>query len=229
MSDPIKISFKNVDYKVRVKASAEERRYSGRNYKELHILKNCSGVLLPGQTHFIMGASGAGKTSLLNALSDRIGLKTGDSLTGEITLNDKHKLDQETFGRFANYVMQDDVIFRYFTVREALTFAARLKLKISIEEQDKRINRLIRELGLSHCADSQVGSALKKVISGGERKRCAIGVELITDPRVVLLDEPTSGLDSFTAVTICKILKKIARDHGKTICATIHQPSSQAF
>ena len=133
------------------------------------------------------------------------------------------------FGRFANYVMQDDIIFRYFTVREALTFAARLKLKVSEQEQDSRINKLIEELGLSHVADSQVGSTLKKVISGGERKRTAIGVELITDPNVILLDEPTSGLDSFTAVKICKILKKLARDHGKTICATIHQPSSQAF
>lgn len=88
---------------------------------------------------------------------------------------------------------------------------------------------MIEDLGLSHCADSMVGSVLKKVISGGERKRTAIGVELITDPRVVLLDEPTSGLDSFTAVKICRILKEIARKHGKTICATIHQPSSQAF
>ena len=110
-----------------------------------------------------------------------------------------------------------------------MTFAARLKLRISEEEQDKRVNKLIQDLGLSHVADSMVGSALKKVISGGERKRTAIGVELITDPRVILLDEPTSGLDSFTAVRICKILKKLAREQGKTICATIHQPSSQAF
>ena len=175
-----------------------------------------------------MGASGAGKTSLLNVLSDRIGLKPGDSLSGDIKLNDKYNLNQNTFGRFANYVMQDDIIFRYFTVREALTFAARLKLKVSEEEQDKRINKLIEELGLAHVADSMVGSQIKKVISGGERKRTAIGVELITDPNVVLLDEPTSGLDSFTAVKIVKILKKIARQ-GKTICATIHQPSSQAF
>jgi ABC-type multidrug transport system ATPase subunit len=102
--------------------------------------------------------------------------------------------------------MQDDIIFSYFTVREALTFAARLKLKIPEDEQDKRIERLIDELGLTHVVDSQVGSILKKVISGGERKRTAIGVELITDPNVILLDEPTSGLDSFTAVRICKIL-----------------------
>jgi ABC-type multidrug transport system ATPase subunit len=70
---------------------------------------------------------------------------------------------------------------------------------------------------------------MKKVISGGERKRTAIAVELITDPNVVLLDEPTSGLDSFTAVKIVKILRKLAREQGKTICATIHQPSSEAF
>jgi ABC-type multidrug transport system ATPase subunit len=133
------------------------------------------------------------------------------------------------FGRFANYVMQDDIIFSYFTVREALTFAARLKLKIPEDQQDQKIAKLIQDLGLVHVADSQVGSALKKVISGGERKRTAIGVELITEPNVVLLDEPTSGLDSFTAVKICKLLRKLAREQGKTICATIHQPSSQAF
>jgi ABC-type multidrug transport system ATPase subunit len=116
-------------------------------------LKNCSGVLFPGQTHFIMGASGAGKTSLLNVLSDRIGLKQGDSLSGDIKLNDRYTLNQNTFGRFANYVMQDDIIFRYFTVREALTFAARLKLKISEGEQDKRIQKLIDDLGLSQVSE----------------------------------------------------------------------------
>jgi ABC-type multidrug transport system ATPase subunit len=74
-----------------------------------------------------------------------------------------------------------------------------------------------------------VGSNLKKTISGGERKRTSIGVELITDPSVILLDEPTSGLDSFMARTVCKILQEIAHDQGKTIISTIHQPSSQAF
>lgn len=82
---------------------------------------------------------------------------------------------------------------------------------------------------MSECADTVVGDTLLKTISGGERKWTAIGVELITDPQILLLDEPTSGLDSFTAVKIVKILQNIARKHGKTICATIHQPSSQAF
>ena len=125
--------------------------------------------------------------------------------------------------------MQDDIIFPYFTVREAMTFAARLRLKISEEEQDKKVEGLIKDLDLGKCADTIVGSVLKKTISGGERKRTAIGVELITDPSVILLDEPTSGLDSFMAKTICKLLQKLAHQNGKTIISTIHQPSSQAF
>jgi ABC-type multidrug transport system ATPase subunit len=91
--DPIKISFTDVNYKVRVKSSPQERRLTGQTFKELHILKDCTGVLFPGQTHYIMGASGAGKTSLLNVLSDRIGIKPGDSLTGQITFNDRYRLD----------------------------------------------------------------------------------------------------------------------------------------
>jgi ABC-type multidrug transport system ATPase subunit len=102
--------------------------------------------------------------------------------------------------------MQDDVIFEYFTVREALTFAARLKLDLSVEDQDKRVNKLINDLSLEKCANTQIGGLMKKTISGGERKRTAIGVELITDPSIVLLDEPTSGLDSFMAKKICKTL-----------------------
>ena len=102
--------------------------------------------------------------------------------------------------------MQDDVIFQYFTVKEALTFSARLKLTIPEAEQDKRVMQLIEDLGLQECADTRVGSVEKKFISGGERKRTAIGVELITDPQIILLDEPTSGLDSFTAVKIVKVL-----------------------
>lgn len=102
--------------------------------------------------------------------------------------------------------MQDDVLFGYFTVREALTFAARLRLKISEADQDKRIDKLIDDLGLEKCKDTQIGTVLKKTISGGERKRTAIGVELITDPSMILLDEPTSGLDSFMAKSICRLL-----------------------
>lgn len=131
-----------------IKASREEIRGGAPPIRTLEVLKGCTGLCLPGQLTFIMGASGAGKTSLLNRLSDRIGLKPGDTLGGSVTFNDNHELDQALFGSYASYVMQDDVVFAYFTVKEALTFAARLKLNVSEEEQDRRIEQLISDLGL---------------------------------------------------------------------------------
>lgn len=112
-------------------------------------------------------------------------------------------MTSDMFGLYASYVMQDDVLFAYFTPKEALTFSARLRLKCSEEEQDVKVAVLIKDLGLSKCQDTLIGSVLKKFISGGERKRTSIGVELITDPSVIMLDEPTSGLDSFRATGIC--------------------------
>ena len=81
---------------------------------------------------------------------------------------------------------------------------------------------LIFDLGLEQCKDTIIGSQLKKTISGGERKRTSIGVELITEPSMILLDEPTSGLDSFMATSICALLQKLAHKQGKTIISTIH-------
>lgn len=98
------------------------------------------------------------------------------------------------------------MLFAKFTVEEALTFAARLKLKISHDRQKLLVEQIINDLGMSHIAKSFIGDVNHKVLSGGERKRCSIGVELISDPSVVLLDEPTSGLDSFKALSICKLL-----------------------
>lgn len=86
----------------------------------------------------------------------------------------------------------------------------------------------MKDLGLISAADTPVGSHKHKTLSGGERKRTAIGVELITDPSLILLDEPTSGLDSFKALQIVKLLKKLA-NRGKTVVSTIHQPGSDAF
>ena len=91
--------------------------------------------MLPGQTHYIMGASGAGKTTLLNALSGRIKLNKQCRLTGDRTLNDVIPLDSRSFSKFGAYVMQDDMLFEYFTVKEALEFAAKLKLTVSDQEK----------------------------------------------------------------------------------------------
>ena len=108
-------------------------------------------------------------------------------------------------------------------------FAANLKLAhLKVEGREQRVLKLIEDLGLKGAQNTVIGNVLQKTISGGERKRTAIGVELITDPSLVLLDEPTSGLDSFKALQIVKLLKKLSRQ-GKTIISTIHQPSSESF
>lgn len=119
--------------------------------------------------------------------------------------------------------MQDDILFGFLTVRESLTFTARLRLPDVPEQvQDQRIQKLMQDLGISHIQNSLIGDVHRKVISGGEKKRTAIGVELISDPPLLLLDEPTSGLDSFKATAIVKLLDRLAKQEGKTIIATIH-------
>jgi ABC-type multidrug transport system ATPase subunit len=186
------------------------------------IVKGCSGFASPGIATYIMGSSGAGKTSLLNILSDRVALINKATLSGTITFNDDIPVNQETFARYAAYVMQDDILFSHFTVVEALTFSARLKLQTTHEEQDADVIRIIQELGLFHVKDSQIGDIRRKILSGGERKRTSIGVELVSDPSLIMLDEPTSGLDSFKARSICKLLHDLARKKGRTIVSTIH-------
>lgn len=103
------------------------------------IVKDCSGYAPPGLTTYIMGSSGAGKTSLLNILSDRVALINKATLSGNILFNDTMPVNQSTFARYAAYVMQDDILFSHFTVVEALTFSARLKLRIPIPEQDAMV------------------------------------------------------------------------------------------
>ena len=228
-SIPIKVSFNDLKYTVQVANSKEQINNGASRYREEVILKSVSGYMLPGQTHYIMGASGAGKTTLLNALSGRIRIDKSCTLTGERLLNDIMPLNSSSFGKFGAYVMQDDILFEYFTVREALRFATNLKLNVSQAEADRRIDDIIDELGLRKCQHTQVGSALRKTISGGERKRTSIAVELVTDPSLIVLDEPTSGLDSFKATGIVQTLHNLAQTRGKTIISTIHSPSSDAF
>lgn len=117
-------------------------------------------MALPGETLYIMGSSGAGKTSLLNILSDRISKKSGATVAGSIMINDLMPLDQGKFGSIGAYVMQDDILYQNFTPREALTFAARLKLGGAIEEQNRRVEELLEELGLYNVTNVMIGSVL---------------------------------------------------------------------
>ncbi|CDW82848.1 abc transporter family protein [Stylonychia lemnae] len=225
----IKLTFKDVRFEITNELNKDKKKDIDQKVVKQQILKNVTGYAMPGQTLYIMGSSGAGKTSLLNILSDRTSKRSGTTIEGQILINDKTQLSSQVFGSVAGYVMQDDILFAYFTPKQALTFAARLKLnQYSQKIQDERVESLLEELELKAQADTIIGSQRKKMLSGGERKRVSIGVELITDPSLILLDEPTSGLDSFKALKIVKLLNRQARK-GKTVISTIHQPGSEQF
>lgn len=114
------------------------------------------------------------------------------------------------------------------TVRECLEFAAKLKLGGSTDSKIERVNELIGELSLTKCQNTKIGGPLVKGVSGGERKRTSIGVELITNPNLIFLDEPTTGLDSYTATTVIDTLRNLAKQ-GRTVISTIHQPNSDIY
>lgn len=126
-------------------------------------------------------------------------------------------------------MQQDDILFQTMSVRECLEFAARLKLPGTDEEKIQRVDELIITLKLKKCENTRIGGPLVKGVSGGERKRTSIGVELITDPSLIFLDEPTTGLDSFTATSVMETLGDLARYGNRTVISTIHQPNSDIF
>ncbi|GCC19129.1 hypothetical protein chiPu_0018227 [Chiloscyllium punctatum] len=131
---------------------------------------------------------------------------------------------------FYLFVLQDDVVMGTLTVRENLQFSAALRLPKNIRNKEKnnRIDQVIKELGLSKVADSKVGTPFIRGVSGGERKRTNIGMELIIDPSVLFLDEPTTGLDASTALAVLMLLQRMSRK-GKTIIFSIHQPRYSIF
>ena len=116
-----------------------------------------------------------------------------------------------------------------FTPEESFRFAAKLRTNLSRYGVEAKVKEIIERLGLQNCRDTRIGGVLVKGISGGERKRTSIGVELITDPNLLLCDEPTSGLDSTNALKVMTMLKKEAEERQTTIICTIHQPSAEIF
>lgn len=192
------------------------------------IIRGVSGTVMPGQFLAIIGASGAGKTTLLNFLSGRE-ISQNLKKTGSIKVNGQEKETIRNFSANSAYVQQDDILFQTMTVRECLEFAAKLKLPGTNADKVQRVNELIDELKLNKCQFTRIGGPLIKGVSGGERKRTSIGVELITDPSLIFLDEPTTGLDSFTATSVMETLGDLAKKQGRTVISTIHQPNSDIY
>ncbi|XP_014285221.1 protein white [Halyomorpha halys] len=193
-----------------------------------HILKNVTGMALPGELMALMGSSGAGKTTLLNTLNFRS--PPSVEVTGRRALNGI-PVNAKTLSSLSAYVQQDDLFIGTLTVREHLIFQAlvRMDRHIPLETRMARVEEVISELTLSRCQNTIIGVPGKlKGISGGEMKRLSFASEVLTNPPLMFCDEPTSGLDSFMAQNVVTVLKSLA-EKGKTVICTIHQPSSEVY
>lgn len=179
----------------------------------------------PGSLIGIMGASGAGKTTLLNVLS---GIEKPSS--GSVTINgiDLHGKTDQLKG-VIGYVPQDDLLIEELTVYQNVYYNARLCFRdLSEEEIDELVLKVLDNLGLSDTKDLRVGNPLDKTISGGQRKRLNIGLELLREPSILFLDEPTSGLSSRDSENVLDLLRELTLK-GKLIFVVIHQPSSDLY
>jgi ABC-type multidrug transport system ATPase subunit len=180
----------------------------------------------PGKLIGIMGASGAGKTTLLNVLS---GIDRPTSGTIKINGVEMFSGDKEKVKGAIGYVSQDDLLIEELTVYQNLYYNAKLCFAdLSEEELDKRVMATLSNLGLDQRKDLRVGSVLDKTISGGQRKRLNIALELIREPAVLFVDEPTSGLSSRDSENVIDLLKELSLK-GKLIFVVIHQPSSDIY
>nr|XP_015834339.1 PREDICTED: uncharacterized protein LOC100141557 [Tribolium castaneum] len=184
------------------------------------ILNSVNGKFRCGEFTAILGPSGAGKSSLLNILA---GCVTG-GVKGSIKINDRPR-DMKIFNKLSSYIMQEDCIQPRLTVKEAMIYAACLKLGAHIEYRDKLavIHEVIDLLGLEKCVDT-----LSEHLSGGQRKRLSVALELVNNPPVIFLDEPTTGLDNFAINQCIHLLKKISQ-LDRTVVCTIHQPPASIF
>lgn len=179
--------------------------------------------LRSGQLVAVMGGSGTGKSTLLSLLN---GTLRPDS--GSITLNG-YDVSDPRVKDLIGFVPQDDLLIEELTVYENLMFTARLCFAdLSMEEISARVDTILRELGLESTKHLKVGSPIHKYISGGQRKRLNIALELIREPAVLFLDEPTSGLSSSDSEKVINLLKEQTYK-GKLIVVNIHQPSSDIF
>lgn len=221
-SDGLPLWFRQIGYAVQV----PKRQDKEASTKQ--ILNSVSGVCKAGRVLAIMGPSGAGKTSLLDILAGR-----KPQSMGQLCLGHKVGCGPEDIRRQAAYVQQDDAIMASQTVREALHMAALLTLprELSRAEKVQKAEEVLRTFSLEGCADTIVGDPVGTIkgISGGERKRCAVAMSVMREPRIIYLDEPTSGLDSHKAYMLVKIIKQLAFMSNATVVCTIHQPSSDIF
>ncbi len=188
-------------------------------------LRNINFSETQGKLIGIMGASGAGKTTLLNILSG-----INKPTTGEIRINgtNLHEGEENLKGSIG-YIPQDDLLIEELTVFQNLYYNAKLVFRDKEEEELKElVDKTLYNLGLGEIKDLKVGSPMNKLISGGQRKRLNISLELIREPAILFVDEPTSGLSSRDSENVMDLLRELTLK-GKLIFVVIHQPSSEIY
>uniref|UniRef100_A0A804R6B1 ABC transporter domain-containing protein n=1 Tax=Zea mays TaxID=4577 RepID=A0A804R6B1_MAIZE len=185
------------------------------------LLRSVTGKLMAGRVAAVMGPSGAGKTTFLSAIA---GKATGCETTGMILINGKTE-PIRAYKRIIGFVPQDDIVHGNLTVQENLWFNARCRLSADMLKADKVlvVERVIESLGLQAVRDSLVGTVEQRGISGGQRKRVNVGLEMVMEPSVLILDEPTSGLDSASSLLLLRALRREALE-GVNISMVVHQP-----
>ncbi|RDX74320.1 ABC transporter G family member 28, partial [Mucuna pruriens] len=194
--------------------------------KNKHLMRCVTGKLFPGRVSAVMGPSGAGKTTFLSALT---GKATGCHTTGQVLVNGQES-SIRSYKKIIGFVPQDDIVHGNLTVEENLWFSARCRLSADLPKEEKVlvVERVIESLGLQAIRDSLVGTVEKRGISGGQRKRVNVGLEMVMEPSLLILDEPTSGLDSSSSQLLLRALRREALE-GVNICMVLHQPSYTLF
>eukprot|EP00854_Cymbomonas_tetramitiformis_P016524 gene16524-19620_t len=190
------------------------------------IMKGVTGAFKAGRMCAVMGPSGAGKTTVITLITGKF-----KKTCGKILINDKEEEGLMIYKKLTGFVPQEDVMHRTLTVFDNLFHSAKMRLPADWKIADIKslVLNVIEDLGMSHVTFSIIGDESERGISGGQRKRVNIGLELVADPSVLFLDEPTSGLDSATSYDLCKSLRALATQKMLNVNAVIHSPSQKSF
>ncbi|KAJ3217020.1 hypothetical protein HK099_005623 [Clydaea vesicula] len=189
------------------------------------IMHNVSGEFKHGRLCAIMGPSGTGKTTFINLLTGKT-----KRTSGKIFVNGKRS-ELSYYKKLIGFVPQEDIMLRELTVMDILSHSAKMRLPSNWKHDrvKDKVNEIVNSLGLNKVIDSAIGYEGNRGISGGQRKRVNIGMELVAEPSIIFLDEPTSGLDSTMALDVCEKLRNITIQQGLTVAAVIHSPSVCIF
>ncbi|XP_050212983.1 pleiotropic drug resistance protein 1-like isoform X2 [Mercurialis annua] len=220
---PLSISFDEIRYAVDM---PQEMKSQGITEDRLQLLKGVSGAFRPGVLTALMGASGAGKTTLMDVLAGR---KTGGYIEGHITISGYPK-KQQTFARISGYCEQTDIHSPHVTVYESLLYSAWLRLPTEVNSNTRKmfIEEVMELVELTSLKEALVGLPGVNGLSIEQRKRLTIAVELVANPSIIFMDEPTSGLDARAAAIVMRTVRNTV-DTGRTVVCTIHQPSIDIF